>query len=76
MVPREGHGTPGFCQNAPMTRALLLADEIRAPGMLHRRRPGRPHHTVPWTGVRNYQARNFMRDAMRVGDGCCSLQLP
>jgi predicted RNA-binding protein with PUA-like domain len=25
--------------------------------------------TVPWTGVRNYQARNFMRDAMRVGDG-------
>ena len=25
--------------------------------------------TVPWTGVRNYQARNFMRDQMRVGDG-------
>ena len=25
--------------------------------------------TVPWIGVRNYQARNFMRDAMRVGDG-------
>ena len=25
--------------------------------------------TVPWTGVRNYQARNFMRDAMRVDDG-------
>jgi predicted RNA-binding protein with PUA-like domain len=25
--------------------------------------------TVPWTGVRNYQARNFMRDAMRPGDG-------
>ena len=25
--------------------------------------------TVPWTGVRNYQARNFMRDAMQVGDG-------
>lgn len=23
----------------------------------------------PWTGVRNYQARNFMRDGMRVGDG-------
>lgn len=23
---------------------------------------------VPWFGVRNYQARNFMRDAMRVGD--------
>ena len=25
--------------------------------------------TVPWVGVRNYQARNFMRDSMRVGDG-------
>ena len=25
--------------------------------------------TLPWTGVRNYQARNFMRDEMRVGDG-------
>lgn len=24
--------------------------------------------TVPWFGVRNYQARNFMRDAMQVGD--------
>ncbi|MBY0328533.1 EVE domain-containing protein [Patescibacteria group bacterium] len=22
-----------------------------------------------WTGVRNYQARNFMRDSMKVGDG-------
>jgi predicted RNA-binding protein with PUA-like domain len=28
-----------------------------------------PGATVPWTGVRNYQARNFMRDTMRVGDG-------
>jgi predicted RNA-binding protein with PUA-like domain len=28
-----------------------------------------PNATVPWTGVRNYQARNFMRDAMQVGDG-------
>ena len=25
--------------------------------------------TEPWNGVRNYQARNFMRDGMRVGDG-------
>jgi predicted RNA-binding protein with PUA-like domain len=25
--------------------------------------------TVAWVGVRNYQARNFMRDAMRPGDG-------
>jgi predicted RNA-binding protein with PUA-like domain len=28
-----------------------------------------PGQTVPWTGVRNYQARNFMRDGMQVGDG-------
>ena len=28
-----------------------------------------PRQTVPWTGVRNYQARNFMRDQMAVGDG-------
>ncbi|WP_298932151.1 EVE domain-containing protein [uncultured Ramlibacter sp.] len=28
-----------------------------------------PRKTVPWTGVRNYQARNFMRDAMQLGDG-------
>ena len=28
-----------------------------------------PGRITPWTGVRNYQARNFMRDAMRVGDG-------
>ena len=28
-----------------------------------------PQATVPWVGVRNYQARNFMRDAMQVGDG-------
>jgi predicted RNA-binding protein with PUA-like domain len=28
-----------------------------------------PESTVAWTGVRNYQARNFMRDGMQVGDG-------
>jgi len=28
-----------------------------------------PRQTIGWFGVRNYQARNFMRDAMRVGDG-------
>ena len=27
-----------------------------------------PGQTLPWTGVRNHQARNFMRDAMRPGD--------
>ena len=28
-----------------------------------------PGQTMPWFGVRNYQARNFMRDGMREGDG-------
>ena len=27
-----------------------------------------PERTACWDGVRNYQARNFMRDQMRVGD--------
>jgi predicted RNA-binding protein with PUA-like domain len=28
-----------------------------------------PGKTTPWSGVRNYQARNFMLKEMRVGDG-------
>lgn len=28
----------------------------------------RPGQTVPWFGVRNYQARNFLREAMQIGD--------
>ena len=36
---------------------VSIDDLARAPGDL-----------FPWFGVRNYQARNFMRDAMRVGD--------
>jgi predicted RNA-binding protein with PUA-like domain len=35
-----------------------IDDALAAPGRL-----------TPWTGVRNYRARNFMRDQMRVGDG-------
>jgi predicted RNA-binding protein with PUA-like domain len=27
-----------------------------------------PRKTAPWWGVRNYQARNYMRDQMKVGD--------
>ncbi len=27
-----------------------------------------PNQTTAWEGVRNYQARNFLRDQMRVGD--------
>ena len=28
-----------------------------------------PSRTAHWDGVRNYQARNYMRDGMRIGDG-------
>jgi predicted RNA-binding protein with PUA-like domain len=28
-----------------------------------------PNKTAQWDGVRNYQARNFLRDKMQVGDG-------
>ncbi len=28
-----------------------------------------PGKKTPWSGVRNYQARNFMRDQMQPGDG-------
>jgi predicted RNA-binding protein with PUA-like domain len=27
-----------------------------------------PEQSTPWVGVRNYQARNFMRDEMKIGD--------
>jgi predicted RNA-binding protein with PUA-like domain len=35
-----------------------IDDVLKAPGRI-----------TPWSGVRNYQARNFMRDQMEVGDG-------
>jgi predicted RNA-binding protein with PUA-like domain len=28
-----------------------------------------PKKTTPWDGIRNYQARNYMRDDMQAGDG-------
>lgn len=27
-----------------------------------------PNQTIEWFGIRNYQARNFMRDSMQIGD--------
>lgn len=35
-----------------------IDDALSAPGRITR-----------WTGVRNYQARNYLRDAMKIGDG-------
>ncbi len=53
----------------PHLRPPVLAHEERARRILHRPRAGRAAGTIAWDGVRNYQARNFMRDAMQVGDG-------
>jgi len=49
----------------PMKYWLMKTSRTNA----HRRCAGgaAAHHSL--TGVRNYQARNFMRDQMRVGDG-------
>ena len=42
----------------------LLKSEPTTYGIDHLKRDG----STAWTGVRNYQARNFMRDEMRAGD--------
>ena len=43
----------------------LMKSEPDEASILHLHKAG----TLPWIGVRNYQARNFMRDDMRLGDG-------
>jgi predicted RNA-binding protein with PUA-like domain len=44
----------------------LLKSEPDVFGIDHLK--GRHDQTEPWDGVRNYQARNMLRDQMRVGD--------
>jgi predicted RNA-binding protein with PUA-like domain len=48
-----------------VTRYWLMKCEPDAYTIDDLRRDGR----TSWEGVRNYQARNFMRDGMQVGDG-------
>jgi predicted RNA-binding protein with PUA-like domain len=47
-----------------MARTWLMKSEPDVYGYDDLERDGR----TPWDGIRNYQARNFMRDEMRVGD--------
>jgi predicted RNA-binding protein with PUA-like domain len=47
-------------------RHWLMKSEPDVFGIEHLARA--PRKTTAWWGVRNYQARNFMRDDMRVGD--------
>lgn len=48
-----------------MPRYWLMKSEPGSYSIDDLRRDG----STAWEGVRNYQARNFMRDEMRVGDG-------
>ena len=62
--PPEGEGES---HNSAMQNYWLMKsepDEVSVDDAL-----ATANATVPWTGVRGYQARNFMRDQMRVDDG-------
>lgn len=48
-----------------MAKYWLMKSEPNTYSIDDLARDGRTH----WDGVRNYQARNFMRDEMKVGDG-------
>ncbi len=52
------HSSPRYWLMKSEPEECSIDDALAAPGA-----------TVPWVGVRNYQARNFMRDAMQAGDG-------
>ena len=49
-----------------MTQYWLMKSEPDVFGIEHLK--ACPNKTDGWDGVRNYQARNFMRDKMRIGD--------
>jgi hypothetical protein len=60
-----GHPPASPCPPPPrMPRHWLMKSEPDEARSTTCRAPGQ---TLPWTGVRNYQARNFMRDAMQPG---------
>jgi predicted RNA-binding protein with PUA-like domain len=52
------HSFPSYWLMKSEPDEVSIDDALAAPGA-----------TVAWTGVRNYQARNFMRDGMKPGDG-------
>jgi len=66
-APAAAAGDHRMCvKKAAEARAWLVKSEPDVFGFDDLwRAPGR---TTPWEGVRNYQARNYMRDEMRVGD--------
>ncbi len=48
------------------TRYWLFKSEPSAFGIDHLAKS--PRQTAPWDGVRNYQARNYLRDQVQLGD--------
>lgn len=49
-----------------MKKYWLIKSEPETYGIDHLMAEG----VTPWSGIRNYQARNFMRDDMQIGDLC------
>jgi predicted RNA-binding protein with PUA-like domain len=69
---REPDFTGGAAQideviEAMARRFWLLKSDPATFGLGHLERS--PHQTAVWDGVRNYQARNLLRDEVRRGDG-------
>jgi predicted RNA-binding protein with PUA-like domain len=54
-------------KQAPGKRYWLVKSEPTSFSIQHLARA--PRQTTYWDGVRNYQARNLLRDEMQVGDG-------
>jgi predicted RNA-binding protein with PUA-like domain len=52
--------------SCPARRFWLFKSEPSAFGIEHLAQS--PRQTAPWDGVRNYQARNFLRDDVQCGD--------
>jgi predicted RNA-binding protein with PUA-like domain len=50
-------------------RYWLFKSEPSAFGIDHLAKS--PQQTAPWDGVRNYQARNYLRDQVQLGDKVC-----
>lgn len=62
-TPQAGAGNRGAA--APGRRYWLFKSEPTTYGFAQFERDG----TTEWSGVRNHQARNLLRDEIRVGDG-------
>jgi predicted RNA-binding protein with PUA-like domain len=64
----DGHLSIISCIDAPMVQRYWLMKSEPSECSIDDLAEA-PHQTVPWVGVRNFQARNFMRNEMQLGDG-------